>query len=87
MTKSGFGLMTWLCPHWYDEVPEVWHPEGMMFDVENVEKCRICGKRRMYVKVPEPHPGHDREELLDDLQQPRCEFIVEEWLPYNAKGP
>lgn len=75
-----------LCPHWWTEDPHGVH-QPIMFKVDSWQKCMICGKRRVYARVPEPHPTRDKEDLIEDLQQPGCEFVIKEWLPYGSMGP
>lgn len=74
-----------VCPHWWWPVPDYGH--SLMMDVTKRERCRFCGKHRIHAKVPEPHPTRDKEELVEKLQEPGHEIVVEEWLPYGAKGP
>lgn len=78
-------LVDKLCPHWYWPGPE--YPEAVTYEVTKAERCRLCGKRRIHARVPEPHPTRDREDLLEKLQKPGNEFVVEEWLPYDARDP
>ena len=74
-----------ICPHWYWPVPDYGH--HIMMDVTKRERCRICGKHRIHARISEPHPTRDKNEILNDLQQPGYELVVEEWLPYGSKGP
>lgn len=74
-----------LCPHWYRTVPDYGHQ--IMMDVTKQERCRVCGKRRVHAKVPEPHPTRDKEDLKEKLQHPGYEVVIEEWLPAGSKGP
>lgn len=78
-----------LCPHWWTGTAhaEDFESPALMFEVVRREKCVICGKRRIYARVPEPHPTREKEELVAELQRPGWEFIVEEWLPYGSMGP
>lgn len=89
--SSGNGLGSMLmnvCPHWYWPMPDyVSYSHSIMMEIEEIERCRICGKRRVHAKVPEPHPTRDKEQLRDDLQEPGFELVIEEWLPYGSKGP
>jgi len=79
-------MITRICPHWWTETM---HPDesAIMYDEVSREKCMICGKRRVYAKVPEPHPSRDKEQLLKQLQRPTHEVVVDEWLPYQSAGP
>ena len=71
-----------VCPHWWTE-KHYPGPGRVMYDVKKHEKCVICGKHRVYAKVPEPHPTRDKDDVVDDLQAPGHEFIVDEWVPYD----
>lgn len=81
MTKLRYRL----CPHWYWPIPD--YGADLMCEVTRREKCRICGQHRIHARVPEPHPTRDKEEVLEELQKPGFEFVVEEWLPYGEKIP
>lgn len=74
-----------LCPHWYRTVPD--YGDQIMMDVTKQERCRVCGKRRVHARVPEPHPTRDKEDLKEKLQHPGYEVVIEEWLPAGSKGP
>lgn len=73
------------CPHWYWAVPN--YGMDFMMDVESIERCKLCGKFKVHARVPEPHPGKDKGELVDAMNYPGYELIVDEWLPYGEMGP
>ena len=73
------------CPHWYWPVPD--YGDHIMMEVTEREKCRICRKQRIHAKIPEPHPTRNKCDVLEKLQHPGHEVVVEEWLPYGEKLP
>jgi len=68
-----------VCPHWWTSVqPDIL--QGIMFDVASQEACRLCGLQRVRIKAVEPHPGRSKYDVVQRLQQPDYEVVVEEWV-------
>lgn len=82
-------ILQGLCPHWWTEKLNAgdFGSGPIMFEIARREKCMVCGKRRIHARVPEPHPTREKEELVEKLQRPERELIVDEWLPYGSMGP
>lgn len=75
-----------LCPHSYRKTTP-FHMDGVMMEITGQYKCRLCGKMRTHVRIPEPHPTREKAATLDNLQDPGREVVVDEWLPYDARDP
>lgn len=76
-------VLSRVCPHWYWPIPN--YGNTIMMEVTKRERCRICGKHRIHARVPEPHPTRDKQALLEEINRPGHELVVEEWVPYGER--